>query len=671
VSGAAGWQDYSPQGEGDWQDYDAKPKLEPPGVPKPPNPILSASGHEDLIGDPGTGFVARTGNRIAQNLWHGPAQTLEAIPGVVSHAIETRGAAQPEGIPLAGLPAAAWHGVKNLVGQYKDPANLAGDVASLAISEPDIGMPKNADYPAASAPRAASSIPKAGTINDLATVIHPDLARRLVSLREGNLAEAAFPHAAKRVAAGKRLLGMEPPPAAAEPAAPPVAPRAAAPPDVPAEIRQGWALRQGGRPAPPEPSAGLRELPAAPTELPAAFQPRPAPYQAPVGTVENPAPVTEVEPPEPEAAPAPENTTAAARTSPSSAAAAPATAAPPVETSPGKLGELLTEGLGGKKLVPGVPLRNQPAAMGAKLPEGFTPVESSALKGYKYDPATQEFDAITNSGQRLRHSEVTPEQFKTFEQADSKGKAWNELRKGPGVTPRGKVDIEGKLQPRIKPRSMQSATPEDLTNEWQAELDRRIQAGKGNPTSVTAGTPERSNLGVERRADIATRQKVAEMSPDELRKTLLTSEKTGLPNRRAFDEAGPSPAVGMSDADGLKALNDKFGYEGGDALLKAKAQALQDAGLDAYHDKGDEFLYRAGSAEELQTKLEQARQALKEASITVRTPDGKVKTFKGADFSYGVGEGTNEAEQGLKTHKAQREARGERARGELRGITEQ
>jgi hypothetical protein len=58
----------------------------------------------------------------------------------------------------------------------------------------------------------------------------------------------------------------------------------------------------------------------------------------------------------------------------------------------------------------------------------------------------------------------------------------------------------------------------------------------------------------------------------EMRRELLTSEVTGLPNRRAFDEVPPSVAI--SDVDGLKAVNDIYGYEAGDALLKAKSQGL-------------------------------------------------------------------------------------------------
>jgi GGDEF domain-containing protein len=89
----------------------------------------------------------------------------------------------------------------------------------------------------------------------------------------------------------------------------------------------------------------------------------------------------------------------------------------------------------------------------------------------------------------------------------------------------------------------------------------------------------------ERRVALAERRRVPELSPEEMQRELLTSEVTGLPNRRAFGEAGAADAVAMSDVNGLKALN-KYGYAVGNAVLKAKADALREAGLEAYHDKG-------------------------------------------------------------------------------------
>ena len=153
-----------------------------------------------------------------------------------------------------------------------------------------------------------------------------------------------------------------------------------------------------------------------------------------------------------------------------------------------------------------------------------------------------------------------------------------------------------------------------------------------------------------------------------MRRELLTSEVTGLPNRRAFGEAGASSAVAMSDVDGLKALN-KYGYQTGNAVLKAKADALREAGLEAYHDKGDEFLCRGTRVTELLAKLERARAILRDRTIVVEKADGTALSVSGADFSYGVGKDIDEAEFNLMSHKAGREGRGEIARGELRSIT--
>jgi GGDEF domain-containing protein len=172
----------------------------------------------------------------------------------------------------------------------------------------------------------------------------------------------------------------------------------------------------------------------------------------------------------------------------------------------------------------------------------------------------------------------------------------------------------------------------------------------------------------ERRVALEERRRVAEMSPEEMRRELLTSDVTGLPNRRAFGEAAAALFVAMSDVDGLKALN-KYGYEVGNAVLKAKADALRQAGLEAYHDKGDEFLCRGNHIKELLAKLERARGILRDHTMVVERADGSTLSITGADFSYGVGKDIDEAEFGLRSHKAEREGKGEIARGELRGIT--
>jgi GGDEF domain-containing protein len=170
----------------------------------------------------------------------------------------------------------------------------------------------------------------------------------------------------------------------------------------------------------------------------------------------------------------------------------------------------------------------------------------------------------------------------------------------------------------------------------------------------------------ERRLALEKRRRVSEMSVEEMRRELLTSQVTGLPNRRAFDEARPTLAVAMCDMDGLKALN-KYGYAVGDAVLLATGLAFREVGLEGYHDKGDEFLCRGGNIEELVSKLEKARAILRDHTVIIKRLDGSTLNFSGADFSYGVGENIDEAEWALRQHKADRT--GDIARGELRAIT--
>ena len=172
----------------------------------------------------------------------------------------------------------------------------------------------------------------------------------------------------------------------------------------------------------------------------------------------------------------------------------------------------------------------------------------------------------------------------------------------------------------------------------------------------------------DRRFDIQKRRRVAEMSVEEMRRELLTSEVTGLRNRRAFYEAGPSTVIALCDLDGLKALN-RYGYTVGNAILQAKAKALHRAGLDAYHDKGDEFLCRAENPEAIRARLERARTILRNASIQVKSADGTSLRVKGADFSYGIGMSLEDAELRLKRQKAERELRGELSRGRLCSIS--
>ena len=156
---------------------------------------------------------------------------------------------------------------------------------------------------------------------------------------------------------------------------------------------------------------------------------------------------------------------------------------------------------------------------------------------------------------------------------------------------------------------------------------------------------------IERRTDHVTRKRVSEMTPEEMRQALLVSDKTGLPNKRAFDEGRLSPWVAMSDLNGLKALNDEFGYSAGDGLIRRFAEVLIGVGLDAYHDKGDEFVFKGESYQGLNEKLSQAQGLLRNQPFAVCGMDGRITSVPGADFCFGIGPNLEEAERSLKRQK--------------------
>lgn len=169
----------------------------------------------------------------------------------------------------------------------------------------------------------------------------------------------------------------------------------------------------------------------------------------------------------------------------------------------------------------------------------------------------------------------------------------------------------------------------------------------------------------DRRKDTARRKRIAEMSPEEMQRALLTSELTGLPNRRAYEDAVKAPVQGSIDADSLKWVNDNMSPESGDALLRGIGEALRAEGIEAYHISGDEFMTQGQSAEEIDAAMARVQARLKNAVIRVQKPDGSIIEKRGLEVTYGTGADKNEADYRLKESKRQRESAGLRAgRGE-------
>lgn len=175
----------------------------------------------------------------------------------------------------------------------------------------------------------------------------------------------------------------------------------------------------------------------------------------------------------------------------------------------------------------------------------------------------------------------------------------------------------------------------------------------------------------DRRTDTAGRKRVADLSIEEARVALLTDPLTGLPNRRAFEEAAKKPVQAAIDLDSLKWINDEMGHESGDKALAAIGQALRESGLEAYHLSGDEFMVQGDDRAAIEKGMAAVRTRLDNAVIHVEHSDGSTTTKTGVHFSYGIGATRNEADTALNTDKTNRQATGRRAaRGEAPGGVE-
>jgi len=166
---------------------------------------------------------------------------------------------------------------------------------------------------------------------------------------------------------------------------------------------------------------------------------------------------------------------------------------------------------------------------------------------------------------------------------------------------------------------------------------------------------------IERRLDANARKLVDQMTPEEMRRALLTDEMTGLGNRRAYNEVVKKPFQASIDIDSLKWINDNMGHEAGDQLIQAVGTAMRDEIADSYHLSGDEFAAQFDDEVTGNEAIARVRERLNGATFTYTAPDGTVITKQGAELSYGIADTYGAADEKLKADKAGREARGERA----------
>ncbi|NKE69909.1 diguanylate cyclase [Candidatus Manganitrophus noduliformans] len=223
----------------------------------------------------------------------------------------------------------------------------------------------------------------------------------------------------------------------------------------------------------------------------------------------------------------------------------------------------------------------------------------------------------------------------------------------------------------------EDSTPADFLEALRRDADSLKALGKGSvfsryysPDLPGFDSPEAKAF--ERRTDIKKRKIVNRMTPEEMRKELLTSAKTGIPNDRAYEEAIDNTTdkgrphrrdvQAMIDMDGLKWVNDNLGHEAGDAFLRAIGDAIKESEIEGYHLSGDEFAAQFDREVDAYAKMEILRDVLRNGIVTVEYADGSSRQFKGLEFSYGVGSERTAADTALYSDKARRRESGERAK---------
>ena len=183
---------------------------------------------------------------------------------------------------------------------------------------------------------------------------------------------------------------------------------------------------------------------------------------------------------------------------------------------------------------------------------------------------------------------------------------------------------------------------------------------------------ERDGLERRREENAPLRKRVEEMTDEEKVRALVTDELTGLGNRRAWEEVARRPVQAMLDVEGLKWVNDNLGWSAGDALLRAVAAAIREAGIHGYRFGGDEFVFEGDDRASVRAAVAQVRAHLSGAEIEAVLPEGPARRYRGARVHAGIGRSLDEADAALNQAKRTSVAAGERAvRGRRpRGLVE-
>jgi len=162
----------------------------------------------------------------------------------------------------------------------------------------------------------------------------------------------------------------------------------------------------------------------------------------------------------------------------------------------------------------------------------------------------------------------------------------------------------------------------------------------------------------DRRIDEINRKKISDMTMEERAVALEYDHKTGMRNKRSYDESDKLAVQASIDIDGLGWVNDsQKSHAAGDELIRIAGRAF--AGTDlAYHISGDEFVVQGATQEEVDAAIKTAEEFLAKEENYLTLPDGRVMPIH---FTYGTADNLDQADKNMLNQKLEKTKGGLRA----------
>lgn len=242
-------------------------------------------------------------------------------------------------------------------------------------------------------------------------------------------------------------------------------------------------------------------------------------------------------------------------------------------------------------------------------------------------PLARAVHALTDGGVRLTRRDI---ETLGCEDKPVGGTPTATIEKAQGLVAQTQMQVEG-FQDMV---TAMRAETQDFGRDLAASA-RAMRSSGGDDIEVariTAAMLERVRYAEERLENANREANELRTKLEEARDNARRDPLTGLPNRRAFEEAYAGAArsdaricIAVCDVDHFKSVNDRFGHVVGDRVLKALGEALSDTckGHLVARYGGEEFvvMFTGLDLESAREVLERARTAVSAKRYRLRETD--------------------------------------------------